>query len=126
MCLETAGRLILKGAASSFTEASPCDSRASIARRVGSDKALNTAFSASVSETVMADMVYLLAELINIAVKYKSSKKWCQAGAIYRFSLQVFIHAQKAGKPWLTAGRDVSVSVGHLGANSWWRFTLRI
>lgn len=64
MCLETAGRLILKGAASSLTDASPCDKRANIARRVGSDKALKTALKASISETVLADMVYLIAKFI--------------------------------------------------------------
>ena len=40
-CLETAGRLIVKGLASSVTEASPAASRASIARRVGSASAAN-------------------------------------------------------------------------------------
>jgi hypothetical protein len=59
-----------------LTDASPCDNRANIARRVGSDKAENTAlnvsFIASISEEEWADMVYLLIELINVWVKYKT------------------------------------------------------
>ena len=44
-CLEIPGRLIANGAANSFTVASPCASRATIARRVGSASAANVASS---------------------------------------------------------------------------------
>ena len=47
-CLETAGRLILKGFASSVTDLSPRDSLPRMARRVGSAKAANVVLSLSV------------------------------------------------------------------------------
>src|SRR3569832_209082 len=53
MCFETAGKLILNGAASAFTEASPCIRRASMARRVGSDRAAKVMLRVSVAGLIV-------------------------------------------------------------------------
>src|SRR5215472_13163565 len=58
-CLETAGRLIAKGLASSVTEVSPKASRARMARRVGSESA---------AKAVSSDNLAI--QLNNLMVKY--------------------------------------------------------
>ena len=60
MCFEIAGKLISNGAASSLTVASPCIRRASIARRVGSDKAAKVRLKAS---AIGLNVLYLLVNL---------------------------------------------------------------
>src|SRR2546425_1532235 len=56
-CFETAGRLMSNGRATSVTDASPFDSRARIARLVGSASAPKVTLSRSVDE--VAGLMYL-------------------------------------------------------------------
>src|SRR6266508_5599815 len=64
-CLETAGKVISKGSASSVTEASPVARRARIARRVGSASAAKVLLIGSVA--VAVDM-----GVFNQLVKYST------------------------------------------------------
>ena len=63
-CFDTAGRLMSNGAASSLTVASPVDSRARIARRVGSASAAN------VSESWSAAGAAGIGSVFSLYVKY--------------------------------------------------------
>jgi hypothetical protein len=60
MCLEMAGKLILKGSANSFTVASPFAKRANIARRVEFAKAPNVLSNRSSSLLVIVKFLILL------------------------------------------------------------------
>src|SRR3954447_14117471 len=71
-CRETAGRLIENGSANSFTVASDSDSRARIARRVGSASAEKISLSRSVA------ISYLTFQLIARLVKYDAPGPCCQ------------------------------------------------